>query len=165
MNGGVSVVADTGFYLECSLRSVRDRRYVDRIVRRARQRQWRLHASTLVIAECADHLSHASPDLPLGAWQRSNLVQAFVEFVDWVQIHPPTRAELLQAVTSKRSLASSRRRGEPTLADVVTADLVRQLDPDLIVTTDVRDFRRLLPDFADAILAPADLLKALGATP
>jgi len=92
-------------------------------------------------------------------------MRTFSEFLELVEVHTPREAALLAAVLAKRTSAAARRRGDPSLADAITAELVREIDPDFIVTTDVRDFRRLLPDFADAILAPADLLKALGATP
>jgi len=107
-------------------------------------------------------LSHSQPRLPLNAWLHSVEVQTFIEVSSSVTIHPANARSLLTAATMKRDYINSTPRHEPTLTDAATAELADVLHAELLVTDDLRDFSRLLPDFDGEILSPAELIHALG---
>jgi len=119
--------------------------------------------SIFVWMECASHVSHTQPSLPYRAWEHCEELLFLRKFPESLGIDRPEPAELVAAAMNLRRVAEpeARPRHGPSLVDAVTAELVRRVDADVLVTDDRSDFQLLLPDFPGEIWTSKELADAL----
>ncbi|HLG69391.1 MAG TPA: hypothetical protein VK009_03095 [Chloroflexota bacterium] len=162
----MTLVLDTGYYLLLAARIGRSSRPLLALAKGAKRLGYELSMSSMAWAECVSHVCHAEPGLPYTAWEHGNAMTFLRHFRHIVSVHPANGDDLLEIAKRLRQafdpgVASGRRQG-PTLADASTAYLVQQLKAEILVTDDLADFRLLLPNFDGEMIAPKQLVDAIG---
>ncbi|MFI5267758.1 MAG: hypothetical protein ACHQ7M_10320 [Chloroflexota bacterium] len=161
----MNFVLDTGYYLLASRVSGRSSAALLTSSKQTIRLGFVLHMSELVWMECVSHSCYANPTLPPSIWEHSDEVFFLHRFPAIVRIDRPAASAMIEAATNLRKVidptVEPRRRRGPNLVDAVTAQLVRRLDAEVLVTADRADFELLLPGFDGEIWTPRELVDRL----
>jgi len=158
------IVVDTGLYLACS---ALNRRQAERSIwlsvlhGLSVRLQATLTTSNAVVMEAAQHTSSFLRQTS-GSWDHDRAIAFFGRFFAVVtpyQLAPPSVLDAVENLRRSREamVATPKRRSSPTLADAVTAQVVREADAAVLISDDGKDFRKLLAghDFEQLPVAEA----------
>lgn len=161
----MNFVLDTGYYLLASRVAGRSSAALLTSGKQTIRLGFVLHMSALVWMECVSHTCYAHPTLPPSVWEHSDEVFFLHRFPATVYIDRPQASALVDAAINLRRVidpeVEPRRRRGPTIVDAVTAELVKRLDAEVVVSADRADFELLLPGFDGEIWTPRELVDEL----